>query len=194
MQPKTLIFASHNAHKLQELNEILGQNYKIISLSDLGFMDDIPEPYPTFEENALQKARTVYEKFGGNIVAEDTGLEVFALDKQPGVRSARYAGEQRSSADNIALLLEKLADKADRSAQFRTVMALIWEEQTYIFEGIVRGTIAHERRGAGGFGYDPVFIPEGHLLTFAELPPEAKHQISHRGIAATKVSEFLQNK
>lgn len=188
-----IVFATGNKHKLQEVNELIGHKFNIISLSDLNFHEDIPEPYETLEENALEKARVIHQKFGKNCFSEDTGLEVAALNGAPGVYSARYAGSQKSASDNIQLLLKNLAGEANRTAQFRTVAALIIDDKEYLFEGIVKGIITKELSGEGGFGYDPVFQPEGYTYSFAEMDGKEKNSISHRGRAIKKLVAFLDN-
>ena len=189
MQP--IVFASNNPNKLKEIKAILGPEFSVSGLQDIGCNEDIPEPYDTLEENALAKARHVYNQFGYDCFADDTGLEVEALGGQPGVQSARYAGEQKSSSDNISKLLKMLQGVENRKAQFRTVMALIIHGKEYLFEGTVTGRIAHEPSGRGGFGYDPVFIPEGYSQNFAEMPEEEKNRLSHRFAALQKMTGFL---
>lgn len=186
-----LIFATNNRHKLEEVQDVLGEAYTLATPRELGVTEEIPEEEPTLEGNALQKARYLYRRTGENCFADDTGLEVDALGGAPGVHSARYAGEAKNSQDNIALLLKNLAGKTDRKARFRTVIALILDGKEYLFEGIVEGRIIAEEHGAGGFGYDPVFIPEGSSETFAEMGAEEKNRISHRGRAVRALAEFL---
>ncbi len=161
-------------------------------MQDIGLQEDIPEPYPTLEENALAKARFVYERFHCNCFADDTGLEVDALDGLPGVLSARFAGASKSSEANMMKLLEMLDGVENRKAQFRAVMALILEGKEYLFEGIVRGQIATDTSGVGGFGYDPIFIPEGYHQTFAEMPDTQKNRLSHRYEALKKMTTFIK--
>lgn len=187
-----LVFATHNLGKLKEVQEITGNRFQLLSLADIGFAEDIPEPWPTLEENALEKARTIYRRFGLNCFAEDTGLEVEALNGDPGVLTARYAGEHKSADDNINLVLQKLQNAANRRARFRTVFALVLNGNEYLFEGIASGTITLQRQGEGGFGYDPVFLPHGYAQTFAQLPAEVKNQISHRGKAMQQLIQFLR--
>ncbi|MCQ2064978.1 MAG: non-canonical purine NTP diphosphatase [Bacteroidaceae bacterium] len=187
-----LVFATNNAHKLEEVRQILGSRYRILSLADIGCHEDIPETAGTFQGNALQKARFVKERYGYDCFADDTGLEVAALGGEPGVRSARYAGDHDSNA-NMDKLLRELEEKTDRSAQFRTVIALILNGQEVLFEGIVKGRIAAERHGNGGFGYDPLFIPDGYDETFSEMGPESKNLISHRGRAVRKLTDYLNS-
>lgn len=191
--PRTLIFATGNAHKVSEVKQLLSQNFDIKSLVDIGFTADIPETRKTIQGNALQKVEFLANQLKREGFAEDTGLEVDALQGQPGVYSARYAGPQKNAADNIALLLENLEGEANRGAQFRTVIALYLHGQTHTFEGVVRGRILQEPRGTGGFGYDPIFVPEGYHLTFAEMDSAEKNLISHRGIAVRKLITFLNN-
>lgn len=190
---KNLVFATGNQHKIREVGQLIGNRFQLQSLADIGCPEDLPETSPTIPENALQKARYVYEHFGVNCFAEDTGLEVHALGGEPGVFSARYAGEGRNATENMRLLLEKLAANPDRSAQFRTVVALIWSGEEFLFEGIAEGTIRHEPSGSGGFGYDPVFEPLGYGVTFAEMEADEKNAISHRGKAIGKLAAFLRN-
>lgn len=189
-----IVFATHNAHKVSEVQAVLGSEYQLVTATEAGISEEIPETQPTIEGNALQKARYVYEHTGLNCFADDTGLEVEALNGAPGVYSARYAGEHVSYADNNKLLLKNLAGCQNRKARFRTVIALILDGKEHLFEGRVEGTIATEPHGKGGFGYDPLFIPEGSQLTFAEMSPEAKNGISHRGRAVAKLVAFLHGK
>ena len=186
-----LIFATNNRHKLTEVNQILGDTIELTTLAECGITEDIPETSPTIESNALQKARYVWERTGRSCFADDTGLEVDALGGAPGVRSARYATDGHDFEANVTLLLHNLEGVTERSAQFRTVVALILDGEEYLFEGIVRGHITNERFGEGGFGYDPVFVPEGEVMTFAEMSAEAKNAISHRGRAMAKLAEWL---
>ncbi len=187
-----LVLASNNKHKLEEMRAILGANIEIVSLSDINCHDEIPEEQDTLEGNALQKARYIHDKFGMNCFADDTGLEVECLNGAPGVYSARYAGEHPTFDDNIRKLLRNMEGEENRNAQFRTAIALIINDNEYIFEGEVKGKIITEYRGTNGFGYDPVFLPDGYNQTFAELPAETKNKISHRGNAAKKLAEFLK--
>lgn len=189
-----IVFATHNAHKVSEVQAVLGSEYQLVMATEAGITEEIPEMQPTIEGNALQKARYVYEHTGLNCFADDTGLEVEALNGAPGVYSARYAGEHVSYADNNVLLLKNLAGCENRKARFRTVIALIVDGKEYLFEGRVEGTIATEPHGEGGFGYDPLFVPEGSQLTFAEMSSEAKNKISHRGRAVAKLVAFLHGK
>ena len=190
---KKLVFASNNAHKLSEIRAILGDHIEIISLSDLQCHDEIPETADTLEGNALIKARYVWEHYGLYCFADDTGLEVEALDGAPGVYSARFAGEHASFEDNVSLLLERLSGvAAPRRARFRTVIALIDEYGIHFFEGSVDGEITLERSGDHGFGYDPIFRPEGREETFAQLTEQEKNSMSHRGRAVQKLVRYLQ--
>lgn len=189
---KELVFATGNMHKIQEVHELLGGAFELKSLKDIGCPEDLPETSPTIEGNALEKARYVYEHFKVDCFAEDTGLEVEALGGEPGVHSARYAGENKNPDANIELLLKKLKDVVNRTAQFRTVVALILNGKEYTFEGKVEGVIRQERSGAGGFGYDPVFQADGFSITFAEMPSQEKNAISHRGHAIRKLIDFLK--
>ena len=187
-----LVFATNNAHKLEEVRQILGDRFKVLSLNDIDCHDDIPETGDTFQDNALQKARYVKEHYGYDCFADDTGLEVKALGGAPGVHSARYAGDHDSEA-NMTKLLSALEKKSDRSAQFRTVIALILNGQEVLFEGIVTGKIAQERHyGDGGFGYDPIFVPDGYTETFSQMSSQGKNLISHRGRAVRKLADYLK--
>ncbi len=188
-----IIFATNNAHKLQEVNQILGLSFELATPSGCGITEDIPEEQPTLEGNALQKARYIHERTGLDCFADDTGLEVAALGGEPGVRSARYATEGHDHEANMKLLLKNLEGVADRSARFRTVIALIFKGEEYLFDGEVRGHISTGRSGTGGFGYDPVFVPDGYGVSFAEMPAEEKNNISHRGRAVAKLAEFLKS-
>jgi XTP/dITP diphosphohydrolase len=186
-----ICFATNNAHKIEEVKAILEENIQLVSLKELGFTGDLREDYDTLEENADQKARFIYDHFHTSCFADDSGLEVFALNNEPGVRSARYAGDHRSDHDNTKLLLNNLANKASRRARFRTVISLIINSGILHFEGIVEGTIAHSPRGNNGFGYDPVFIPDGYDKTFAELDMTEKNKISHRARAVKKLAAYF---
>ncbi len=188
--------ATNNEHKLREVRDILGNGFEVKGLADIGCHEDIPETQDTLEGNALQKARYVKEHFGLDCFADDTGLEMEALKGQPGVLTARYGaingyGESHDSDANIACLLDKLKDKDNRKGRFRTVIALVEGDEEHLFEGIVEGRIVSELRGTDGFGYDPVFEPEEAGLTFAEMGPEEKNRISHRGRATQKLAEYL---
>lgn len=189
-----LIFASNNKHKIKEINNILGNSFRLLSLSDVNIDEDIAENETTLEGNALAKARYVHEATGMDVFADDTGLEVEALGGRPGVHSARFAGENKNSDANIDKLLLLLEGKSNRNARFRTVIALILNGTEYLFEGIVNGSIIDEKRGSQGFGYDPVFIPENRGLTFAEMDLDAKNRISHRARAFEKLRSFLVQK
>jgi XTP/dITP diphosphohydrolase len=186
-----LIFASGNNNKTKEIAAMLPEGFLVKSLKDLGFSDEIPETEPTIEGNALLKARFIYEKFNENCFADDTGLEVEALNGDPGVFSARYAGPAFSAADNIQKLILNLKGEKNRRARFRTVVALILDGREMVFEGIVYGVITEQPVGENGFGYDPVFIPEGYDCTFAEMDISVKNKISHRGKAMNKMISFL---
>lgn len=186
-----LVFATNNRHKLEEVSAMLQNKHKILSLNDIQCHEDIPETGTTLEENALLKAQYVYQHYNMNCFADDTGLEVEALNGAPGVYSARYAGEGHDSVANMKKLLSELEGKENRKARFRTVIALIIDGKTYQFEGIVDGHITTSKHGTEGFGYDPIFVPEGYEQTFAELGNEIKNQISHRAKAVKALVEFL---
>ena len=189
-----LIFATNNAHKLEEVKTLLFPfEIRILSLKDKGINTEIPEDYETLEENAIQKARFIYEKTGENTLADDTGLEVAALNGAPGVYSARYAGTNGNAEANIQKLLSEMEGIPDRSARFRTVIALILNGKEYTFEGTVKGHITAFPKGSQGFGYDPVFIPEGYTQTFAEMPLSEKNNISHRANALRKLVRLFEN-
>jgi len=189
-----LVFATNNAHKLAEVRSILEPQFKIISLEDLNCTDDIPETAQTLDGNALLKATWIHTKFGMDCFADDTGLEVDALGGEPGVYSARYAGEENNSYNNMSKVLTLLGDDTNRKARFRTVIALIQDNKNHFFEGRIEGNIALIPRGESGFGYDPIFVPEGYLLSFAQLSAEEKNQISHRALALHKLMDFLLHK
>ena len=186
-----LVFASNNKHKIKEINNILGNSFRLLSLSDVNIDEDIAENENTLEGNALAKARYVHEATGMNVFADDTGLEVEALGGRPGVHSARYAGENKDSGANIDKLLSQMERNPDRHARFRTVIALIFNGEEHLFEGIVNGEIINDKRGTLGFGYDPIFIPENRGLTFAEMDLSEKNMISHRARAFEKLRTFL---
>jgi XTP/dITP diphosphohydrolase len=186
-----LVFATNNTHKLAEVAAILGKGFHLSGLRDIGCLEELPEDQPTIEGNALQKVRYVYEKYGRDCFADDTGLEVAQLDGEPGVFSARYAGDGCRAEDNIRKLLGKLEGESQREARFRTIIALIIEKKEYLFEGIVRGSILTEKKGTGGFGYDPVFRPDGYDQTFGEMDIVLKNKISHRALAIQKLMDFL---
>ena len=191
---KELVFATNNAHKLSEVSAILGDKIKLLSLKDINCNDDIPETADTLEGNALLKARYIYDKYGVDCFADDTGLEVEALNGAPGVYSARYAGgDGHDSEANMNKLLDNLQGESNRNARFRTVVAMILNGEEYLFEGIVNGTIIEAKRGTTGFGYDPIFMPESYTETFAELGEEVKNQISHRSRAVHKLCKFLNS-
>ena len=189
---RRLIFATNNAHKLGEVQALLGEAFTLVTLRECGITEDIPETADTLEGNALQKARYVYEKTGMDCFADDTGLEVDALGGAPGVHSARYATDGHDFAANNRLLLKNLEGITDRTARFRTVIALILDGVEYTFEGRVEGTIATAESGSEGFGYDPLFVPSGEIITFAQMSAEAKNAISHRGRAVAKLVNFLK--
>lgn len=188
----TLVFATNNPHKAREVEQILGSQFQVKTLRDIGCLEEIEETESTLEGNALLKARYVKEKYGFDCFSEDTGLEVEALDGAPGVHTARYAGASRDSDANIALLLANLEGKENRRARFRTSIALIFEGKETLLEGICEGRIATQKSGTGGFGYDPVFIPDGYGQTFAELGEDVKNKISHRAKAMAKLVEVLR--
>jgi len=190
---QSVLFATQNPNKVREINQLLPSFLEVIHLQTAGITEELPETQHTLEGNALQKARYAAARWKGPVFAEDTGLEVDALGGEPGVFTARYAGPQRKAQDNMAKLLRELQAHRDRSARFRTVIALIWDGQEHFFEGEVRGRIADAPRGSGGFGYDPVFIPEDRRETFAEMESRDKHAISHRARALRKLVEFLKN-
>ena len=187
-----LCFATNNQHKIEEVRAHLGSDFQLVGLEEVGCKDELPEEQSTLEGNSYQKAEYVYKKFGVSCFADDTGLEVEGLQGAPGVYSARYAGEQRSAQDNMRLLLQNMAKSQNRKARFRTVITLITPEFTQQFEGIVSGQIIHEHRGSGGFGYDPIFLPDGYDKTLAEMSMEEKNAISHRARAVNKLVEFLK--
>jgi len=187
-----LVFATHNEHKLNEVQRMLPKEITLLTLDEIGCFEDIPETSNTIEGNAIQKALYIKEKYGYDPFADDTGLEVAALDNAPGVYSARYAGEAKDDEANIDLLLANMKGKQERQAQFKTIFALCLGEDLHTFEGIVRGEITHERKGEGGFGYDAVFLPEGYTDTFAQMSADQKNSISHRGRALQKLTAFLK--
>jgi XTP/dITP diphosphohydrolase len=189
-----LVFGTSNPNKLVELRALTPESIQLVSMAELGITDDLPETQDTIQGNAIQKVDALYKQIQTNAFAEDTGLEVDALDGAPGVYTARYAGPERSPEANMDLLLRNLKDKENRGAQFRTVIAMIWAGETHTFEGIVRGKIAEEKSGDGGFGYDPIFIPEGYDQTFAQLSSAIKNEISHRGRAVQKMLAFLEER
>lgn len=188
---KKIVFATNNAHKLQEVSEILEDKIQIMNLKDIHCEEEIPETSDTIEGNAYQKANYIYEHYHVDCFADDTGLEVEALNGAPGVYSARYAGPQHNSKDNIRKLQTDMQDIENRNAQFRTAIVLILDGKIHLFEGTIKGTIIRSERGSGGFGYDSVFVPDGFEKTFAELGEEIKNKISHRAIATKKLVKFL---
>ena len=187
----TLVFASNNEHKIKEIKSLLGNSFTLLSLHDINIIEDIPEEEPQIEGNALTKARYVFNACGLNVFADDTGLEIAELNGLPGVHSARFAGENKDSSANIEKVLFLLGNSKNRKARFRTVIALILEKKEYLFEGIVNGTIIKEKRGIEGFGYDPIFLPDGKTRTFAEMELSEKNTISHRALAFEKLKKFL---
>ncbi|HUW92932.1 MAG TPA: RdgB/HAM1 family non-canonical purine NTP pyrophosphatase [Bacteroidales bacterium] len=186
-----LIFATNNRHKIREISSLLNPGTKLAGLADVNITEEIPEEWETLEENALFKARFVHKRTGMNVFADDTGLEVEALDGAPGVHSARFAGEDKDSSSNITKLLGLMEGLKNRNARFRTVIALIYDHTEYLFEGTVNGRIIEERKGSEGFGYDPVFMAEEYNLTFAEMPLPEKNKISHRARAFAGLLKFL---
>ena len=188
-----LVFATNNRHKLDEIRAILGDKIELLSLNDINCHDDIPETSDTLQGNAIIKARYIYEKFGINCFADDTGLEVDALSGEPGVYSARYAGEECDPKENMNKLLDNLTGISDRKAQFRTVIALIIDGEEKLFEGCVKGVISEVKMGEAGFGYDPIFIPEGFSESFAQMSSEMKNSISHRYRATEKLCKYLES-
>ena len=191
---KALVFATHNSHKASEINNLLGGLYEIRELDAIGITEDIPENGDTLEANARQKARYVYDRTGLDVFADDTGLEVEALGGRPGVYTARYAGEECDSVKNMKKLLAELEGQSNRRARFRTVICLIIGGVEHLFEGVVNGTITTSFSGTEGFGYDPIFMPDGENRTFAEMPLTEKNKISHRGRAVSELVKFLHNK
>ena len=187
-----IIFATNNENKVAEIRTAVGAQLHVVSLREAGIDIDIPEPWDTLEANATEKSSTVHRLTGDNCFSEDTGLEVDALNGEPGVHSARYAGDRRSPDANIGRLLQRLGDNPDRKARFRTVISLIWQKKEYLFEGICEGHILHEPAGKEGFGYDPVFVPEGDTRSFAEMNAEDKNHYSHRRKAADQLVAFLR--
>ena len=194
MMKRKLVFATNNAHKLEEVAAILGDQVELLSLNDIGCQADIPETAETLQGNALLKSSYIYKNYHLDCFADDTGLEVETLNGAPGVYSARYAGGEGHDAQaNMLKLLHELDGKENRKAQFRTAISLILDGKEYLFEGVIKGEIIKEKRGDSGFGYDPVFMPEGYDRTFAELGNDIKNQISHRALAVQKLCEFLQS-
>lgn len=189
----TLIFATNNQHKVAEIRKVTGDKFNIITLKEAGIDIDIPEPHDTLEENAIEKATTICNLSKTNVFSEDTGLEVKALNGEPGVKSARYAGDEKNFQGNIDKLLHNLEQHTDKTARFRTVICLIWNDEQHLFEGICEGTIIQHQRGEKGFGYDPVFIPSGSDKTFAEMSMDEKNVFSHRRKATDKLIGFLKS-
>jgi XTP/dITP diphosphohydrolase len=189
---ETIVFATNNPNKIREVQQLLGSSYQFLSLKEVGCTEELPETSPTLEGNALEKARHLHDNYHHDCFSEDTGLEVEALDGAPGVITAMYAGPERDASLNMQKLLRELAPHANRKAQFRTVIALIINEQEHLFEGIVEGSISHNLHGEDGFGYDPIFIPDGQTRTFAQMRKEEKNAISHRGRAIAKLQAFLE--
>jgi XTP/dITP diphosphohydrolase len=187
-----IIFATNNEHKVKEIQLAIGGAIEVISLHEAGIDIDIPEPHDTLEANATEKSKTIHRLTGDNCFSEDTGLEVMALNGEPGVKSARYAGEDRAPDKNIAKLLQRLGHNADRRARFRTVISLIWDRQEHLFEGVCEGQILFSPAGNDGFGYDPVFVPDGDTRSFAQMSPEEKNRYSHRRKAADQLVGFLR--
>ena len=187
-----LVFATNNLHKIKEVQSLIPENIKLLSLQDINCFEDVPETQNTIEGNAIQKAEYIKKQYGYDCFADDTGLEVYALNRAPGVYSARYAGEQRNANDNTNKLLDALKNKANRKAQFKTVIALQINSKQYTFTGICKGDITATKRGDSGFGYDPIFQPNGYTQTFAELSLEEKNKIGHRGKAIQKLIHHLQ--
>lgn len=187
-----LVFASNNQNKIAEIKQMLPKSIELLSLEDIGCTEDIPETAETIEGNAILKANYVTEKYGYPCFADDTGLEVEVLNGEPGVYSARYAGEQKNANNNMDKLLHNLKDKSNRRAQFKTIITLNINNEQHLFEGIIKGEIISEKRGTKGFGYDPIFVPEGFSTTFAEMEMSEKAKLSHRGIATRKLISFLE--
>lgn len=186
-----LVFATNNQHKLQEISQLLGSAVELLSLNDINCTDEVPENQETLEGNAAEKSFYIFNKFGYNCFADDTGLEIEALNGEPGVYSARYAGEDKNAQNNMDLVLTKLAKIKNRNARFRTVISLVIDGREIQFEGIVNGRILEEKRGIAGFGYDPIFKPDESELCFAEMAMQEKNKISHRGRAVRKLVEYL---
>ena len=189
-----LIFATNNMHKVEEIRSVVTNEFEIVTLLEAGIDIDIPEPHSTLEKNASEKSRTIYRLTGTNCFSEDTGLEVEELNGEPGVKSARYAGDEKSFDNNIEKLLSNLGNNQNRKARFRTVLSLMINGKEFLFEGICKGNIIKERRGTNGFGYDPIFVPDGSDKTFAEMSLDEKNKISHRAIAMEKLVDFLNGR
>jgi len=188
-----LVFATNNHHKIREIQQILGYEFNLLCLQDIGHFEDVPENSPTIEANSMEKADFIYRKYLRNCFADDTGLEIEALGGRPGVYSARYAGEEKNMEKNIDKVLLELKDHTNRKARFKTIISLILNGEKHQFSGLIYGKILEERRGKGGFGYDPVFLPDGYNQSFAQMDAELKNKISHRGIAVQKLAEFLKS-
>lgn len=191
---QSIVFATSNPNKIKEVSQQLGGKIEILGLEDIGCREEIPEPHPTIQANALEKATYVHKNYKVDCFSEDSGLEVDALGGEPGVYSARYAGPAHDDEANMSLLLANLKGEEERQARFRTVIALILDGETHTFEGVVEGHIIHHKKGHQGFGYDPIFMPEGYNRTFAQMPPEEKNEISHRGKAVRQLIAFLEDK
>jgi XTP/dITP diphosphohydrolase len=188
-----LVFATNNQHKLNELSKIAGEKFHLLSLKDINCNDDIPETADTLEGNAALKAQFIWKKYKMNCFADDTGLEIDALNGRPGVYSARYAGEDQNPEANLTKVLEELKEITNRKARFRTVICLILDGKEHYFEGVVNGSLLSKRQGKEGFGYDPIFVPDGHNKTFAEMDMAVKNRISHRGLATERLLNFLKS-
>ena len=189
---KEIVFATNNNHKIDEVLPLLNNNFIVLTLKEIACFEDIPETGSTLEENALLKARYINQKYGYDCFADDTGLEIASLNNEPGVFSARYAGEAKDSEANMNKVLNLLSQGKNRDARFRTVVALILDKKEYLFEGIINGEIIKEKKGKSGFGYDPIFVPDGYEKTFAEMELDSKNEISHRSIAIKKLTTFLK--
>jgi XTP/dITP diphosphohydrolase len=192
MHTVQLIFATNNEHKVKEIQSVIPATIKVISLAIAGIDIDIPEPYDSLEENATEKSTVIHQRTKQNCFSEDSGLEVFALNGEPGVKSARYAGDTKDFIANIEKLLNNLSDNTNRTAQFRTVISLIWDEKEYQFEGVCKGSITHEQMGTEGFGYDSIFIPDGSTKTFGQMTLSEKNEFSHRKKAVRQLLGFLK--
>lgn len=189
-----LVFATNNKNKIKEIKHLIGNSIELLNLEDIGCLEEIPETADTIKGNAIQKAQYVYEKYGYNCFADDTGLEIEALNGEPGVFSARYAGEQKSAEDNMNKVLTQLKDKTNKNARFKTVISLIIDGNLTCFEGIVEGEITHTKIGTEGFGYDPIFKPKGYDCTYSEMSLDVKNTMSHRAIATGKLINYLKSK
>jgi len=188
-----IVFATHNKNKLKEVREILGNNFQVLGLDDINCFEEIPEPYPTIEENAAQKSFYVYNKYGFDCFADDTGLEIEALNGEPGVYSARYAGENVDFEQNMNKVLSKMKGEKNRKARFKTVFSLVISGKEIAFEGLVNGIISEEKHGEKGFGYDPIFVPDGYDKSFAQMSSQEKNEISHRAVATKKLENYLKS-